>query len=188
MPLSIKLIVPETPGLLTRQEFVDWLNVGINEVPRLLGRFHLTPIEGRVPVRSAWRQLLRVEPTDDDEARVLMEQLQPITWIAAQIGRAPSTVRNKLSKGAFEYPGPIVDLGDPEKIGRSRRWLPAQVRAARRGDAVPTFRTVEPFRPDPETPAARAPAPEAEPASVAINSAFGKILRLSADDSRQRLK
>ena len=151
MPTPVKTIVPGAPGLLTRQELADLVNVGINEVPSLLGRFHLTPIEGRFPVRSVWRQVLGVEPQDDDEAALLMEQLQPITWVAAQIGKAPSTVRSKLREGTFEYPAPIADLGDPEKTSRSRRWLPEQIRAARRGDPVPTFRAVEPLRPEVES-------------------------------------
>jgi hypothetical protein len=184
MPTAVKIIVPGTSGLLTRQELADWLNVGINEVPRLLRRFHLTPIEGRFPVRSVWRQVLGVEPQDDDEAALLMERLQPITWVARQIGKAPSTVRNRLSEGTFEYPGPIADLGDPKKTSRSRRWLPAQIRAARRGDPVPTFRAVEPLRPDVEASAE----PAAEPAPEAVNNAFAEILRLNAENSRQRRK
>lgn len=185
MPTTpVPTIVPKTPGLLTRQELADLMNVGINEVPRLLDRFHLTPIEARFPVRSVWRQVLGVEPRDEDEAALLMEQLQPITWVAAQVGKASSTVRSKLSEGTFEYPGPIADLGDAQKTSRSRRWLPAQIRAARRGDPVPVFRAVEPLRPD-----ARATAePASEPAPEAVNNAFAEILRLNAEKSRQRRK
>ncbi|WP_297976221.1 hypothetical protein [uncultured Amaricoccus sp.] len=185
MPTTpVTTIVPKTPGLLTRQELADLVNVGINEIPRLLGQFHLMPIEGCFPVRSVWRQVLGVEPQDDEDAALLMEQLQPITWVAAQIGKGSSTVRNKLSEGTFEYPGPIADLGDPEKTSRSRRWLPAQIRAARRGDAVPTFRAVEPLRPEVEASAE----PASEPAPEAVNNAFAEILRLNAENSRQRRK
>lgn len=184
MPTPVKIITPETPDLLTREEFADLVNVGINEVPRLLCQFHLTPLEGRFPVRSVWRQVLGVEPQDEDEAALLMEQLQPITWVAAQIGKASSTVRSKLSEGTFEYPRPIADLGDPKKTSRSRRWLPAQIRAARNGDPVPTFRAVAPFRPEGE--ATAEPASEAAP--DAVNNAFAEILRLNAKNSRQRPK
>ena len=101
------------------------------------------------------------------------------------MGKASSTVRNKLSKGTFEYPGPIADLGDPEKTSRSRRWLPAQIRAARSGDPVPTFRTVVPLRPDVDLAAAE---PVSEPDPDAVNNAFAEIIRLNAKDSRQRSK
>jgi hypothetical protein len=184
MPKPIKIIDPKTPGLLTRCDFAEFLNVGINEVPRLVRQFHLTPLEGHFPVRSVWRQVLCLEPQGDDDEALLMEQLQPITWVAAQIGRAASTVRDKLRDGTFEYPAPIADLGDPEKTSRSRRWLPAQILAARNGDPVPMFRAVEPLRPDDEAPAG----PVQKPPPEAVNNAFAEVVRLSAKLPQQRRK
>lgn len=184
MPTAVLIIEPRTPGLLTRREFASWLNVGINEVPRLMRQFHLTPIEGRFPVRSIWRQVLGVEPQDEASAALLMEQLQKITWVAAQVGKASSTVRGKLNAGDFEYPGPIVDLGDPAKTSRSRRWLPAQIRAAQGGEPVPAFRAVEPLGAD----AGAAANPAFDPGSDTVNNAFAEILRLNASHSRQRSK
>lgn len=184
MPAPARQIVPATPGLLTRSEFADWLNVGINEIPRLLGQFCLAPIEGRIPVRSVFRQVMKIEPRDDDEVAVLMEQLQPASWVAAQIGKGRSTVRTKLATGAFEYPGPIADLGAPEKRSRSRRWLPAQIRAARNGDPIPTFERVEALRDAAGT--ATQPAPEV--AADAANNVFAQIVRLNDSIPRQRPK
>ena len=184
MHAPARQIVPATPGLLTRSEFATWMNVGLNEVPRLLGQFRLVPIEGRIPVRSVCRQVMGVEPRDDEEVAVLMEQLQPASWVAAQIGKGRSTVRTKLATGAFEYPGPIADLGAPEKRSRSRRWLPAQIHAARNGDPIPIFEPVESPRGDGGTEAA----PASEITADAVNNAFARILQLNDRNSRQRPK
>ena len=184
MRAPVGQIIPKTPGLLTRSEFADWLNVGVNEVPRLLAQFDLTTLEGHVPVGSVMRQVLGVAPRDDDETSMLMEQLQPIAWVAAQVGKAPSTVRSKLAAGSFEYPGPIVDLGDPEKRSRSRRWLPAQIRAARNGDPIPAFAPADQPGEDPASDASAAP----DVAPDAANNAFAAIARLNDDNPRQRSK
>lgn len=181
MHAPARQIVPATPGLLTRSEFADWLNVGINEVPRLLAQFDLTPIEGRIPVRSVCRQVMKIEPRDDDEIALLMEQLQPIAWVAAQVGKGHSTVRSKLARSSFDYPGPIADLGGTEKRSRSRRWLPAQIRAARNGDPIPTFERVEALRD-----AAGTVTPEV--AADAANNVFAQIVRLNDSIPRQRPK
>ncbi|WP_299130049.1 hypothetical protein [uncultured Amaricoccus sp.] len=61
--------MPATPGLPSRSEFADWLNVGINEIPRLLRPFGPTPIEGDLPARSIRRPLLAVELADEARKR-----------------------------------------------------------------------------------------------------------------------
>ncbi|MER2509333.1 MAG: hypothetical protein ABTQ27_11305 [Amaricoccus sp.] len=53
----------------SRSEFADWLNVGINEIPRLLRPFGPTPIEGDLPARSIRRPLLAVELADEARKR-----------------------------------------------------------------------------------------------------------------------
>lgn len=182
---TVRIIEPATPGLLTRGELADYLNVGKNLVPEIIRRFGLQPVEDRFPERAVWRQVLGVEPADAEEEALLREQLQPITWVAARIGRAASTVRNKLRKGTFGYPAPITDLGNPKIDSRSRRWIPAQIRACRDGEPVPAFIPVAPIQSavgqKPASKNAQETAPE-----QAIHNAFGQILGYNAEASRQR--
>lgn len=144
--MPIPLITPRTPGLLTREEFASYLQVGINEIPIIVVRFELEPVEGRFPWRSIWRQVMGIEPADPEQEQLLRQQLQGIGWVARQVGRGASTVRRKVREGRFEYPAPVVDLGNPEIDSRLKRWLPAQILARKRGDDVPVFSTVEPVR------------------------------------------
>ena len=146
MSRSDQLISPKTPGLLTRAELGLHLQVGRNEIPKILARFELSPVERHFPWRSIWRQLLGLAPADEEQELWLQQQLQTIDWVARQTGSAASTVRRKLREGSFDYPAPAVDLGDRQVASRSRRWIPAQILARKRGERVPVFSSVEPFQ------------------------------------------
>lgn len=177
--MAIPVIVPKTAGLLTRRELCAYLQVGVNEIPRILERFGLEPVEGGFPSRSVWRQVLGVEPVDEDQERLLMQPLQDINWVARQVGRGVSTVRAKVRGGRFEYPAPIVDLGDPKKTSRMKRWVPEQILARKLGDAVPVFRAVEPLRRDDWPRSAPGDGPKS-PAEAAANNAFAEMIRSNA--------
>lgn len=182
------IIEPKTPGLLSRRELQDYLNVGKNALPGIVERLNLTPLENRFPWRSIWRQILHLEPADDAEAMLLREQLQPIDWVTRKIGAKPSTIRAKIRAGTFGYPGPVVDLAPSDVVSRSKRWVPAQIRAAIQGDPVPLFTPVEPIPRDPEV---RTRPVAAKPAAGGIapsNNAFAQMVRNNANKSRQRSK
>ena len=132
--------------LLTRDHLRKYLGVGRNRIPEILERFELHPVEGKFPIRAVWRQILWIEPVDAEQEALLREHLRPTGWVAAQVRRGHSTVRTKLREHRFEYPEPAVDLGDPDADSRSKRWIPAQIRAATLGDDVPRFPVAAPHR------------------------------------------
>jgi hypothetical protein len=185
---AYSFIEPTTPGLLSQRELQDYLNVGKNALPGIVERFDLAPVENHFPWRTIWRQILRLEPADEEEAMLLREQLQPIDRVAGMIGRSRSCVRAKLRDGTFGYPGPVADLGAADVVSRSRRWLPAQIRAAILGEAVPLFTAVEPI---PRAPMTAGRPVDAEPAAGGVapsNNAFARMVQNNAKESRQRHK
>jgi hypothetical protein len=174
------IIEPRTPGLLSRRELQDYLNVGKNALPGIEARFNLAPVENHFPWRTIWRQVLRLEPADDEDALLLREQLQPIDWVARRIGGSPSSVRAKLRDGSFGYPWPVVDLGAADVVSRSRRWIPAQIRAAILGDPAPSFTSVEPIPRDPEPTAGPRDARQAGGGIASSDNAFARMVRNNA--------
>lgn len=139
------VITPRNGDLLTREELRAYLDVGRNRIPAIVSRFDLQPIENLFPFRSVWRQILGLEPCDPEQEALLREPLRPLGWVADQAGRGHSTVRAKVRNGRFEYPAPVVDLGDSDKVSRSKRWLAPQIRAAMRGEGIPSFRIIAPI-------------------------------------------
>jgi hypothetical protein len=188
MPHAPSIIEPRTPGLLSRGELQDYLNVGKNALPGIAERFNLAPVENHFPWRTIWRQILGLQPADEEEVALLREQLQPIDWVARRIGGSQSTVRTKVRGGTFDYPGPAVDLGRPGVASRSRRWIPAQIRAAIDGDTVPLFTPVEPIPRDPDGTAMPVDARPGAGGIAASHNAFAEMVRHNALKSRQRSK
>jgi hypothetical protein len=66
--------------------------------------------------------------------------LRDIDWIAGQLGKASSTVRNEISRGSFPF-GCGVQLGDLSKHSpRTRRWCAPVFNAERCGIAIASIR------------------------------------------------
>lgn len=141
-----KPILAKTPGLFSREEFTDYLNVGKNESLRIARRFSIPEIEGHFAERTVWRQLFGIEPDDAAATDLLRLQLQDINWMSRETGRATSTIRNRIKSGEFEYSAG-VQLGDTSRETsqpRLRRWMPWQVPVAKGLTEAPTLRLVAP--------------------------------------------
>lgn len=146
-PPELKTIIAETPGLWTRAELADYLHVGTDEISKIASRFGLVALEGHYPEHSVWRQILELEPMNDEAATQLRVQLQDINWVAKRIGRGASTIRNKIRAGTLQYPVG-VQLGAVSPGGkepRLRRWVAAEIEATRAGLEPPAFRRVSPL-------------------------------------------
>jgi hypothetical protein len=124
-------------------------------------------------------------PDDDDEDGCVCEvPVVPEEMTDDVELPSPSTVRCKLRDGVFGYPGPVVDLGAHDVTTRSRRWSPAQIRAAIAGDTVPLFTPAEPMRRDRDRTASPADA-RSVPGGIAPSSnAFAQMVLNNAKGSR----
>lgn len=143
-----KPVEATTPGLWSREELSNYLNVGHNEIPRIAERFSIPVIEGHFAERTVWRQLFGIDPRDDAAAELLRLQLQDINWLSREIGRAASTIRNRIKAGTFGYPIG-VQLGETSKDGvppRLRRWMPWEIPVAQSLTDAPALRRVTPIR------------------------------------------
>lgn len=141
---AIQTIEPKTPGLLTRQELASYLQVDYDAVPDIARRFGLTTVEDHFPERAVWRQVLGLEPIDEAAADLLRQQLQDIGWVSRRVGKATSTIRDKIRAGTFQY-SPGVQLGAvvaDRPAPRTRRFVPALIEAQRCDDPVPDFRII----------------------------------------------
>lgn len=183
MPDTLEVIAPKTPGLLTRTELADYLHTSRNAIPSIIDRFGLVPVEDRFAWRVIWRQVLGLEPDGPEQEALLRQSLQPIDWVAARIGKRPSTVRNRLRAGRFAFPA-AVELGDPKTAPRSRRWIPASVLARCQGIEPPAFKTIRPL---PARAAAREDVPDG-PRPDPVHSVFARIVADSARTAEQRRK
>ncbi|MZR14574.1 hypothetical protein GQE99_16260 [Maritimibacter sp. DP07] len=137
-------VVPAVPVGLTRSELGTWLGIGKNEVGKVIARFGLVSLEGYFPERDIWEKILEVQPTTDTAAWALREPLADVHWVAWMTGKRPSTIRNKVRAGTFDY-GAGVQLGARTGTvnARLRRWNRECIRARREGRAEPEFMRVE---------------------------------------------
>lgn len=121
-------------GWFTRRELKAYLGVGKNAVAAIADRFSLTDVEGYFDERDVWRRILHLEPVHDRGAHLLRIPLRDIRRVAGQLGKAPSTIRNKIARGAFPF-GSGVQLGalNADCGPRLRRWCAPLLDAERRG-------------------------------------------------------
>jgi hypothetical protein len=138
-----EIIQPKTPGLLARKELARFLAVDRDEIPGIVCRFGLRLLEDRFIERDVWRQVLGLEPVDDVAGELLRQRLRNIAWVGCRIGKAPSTVRDKIRRGTFEYSdGVQLGADKPDRAPpRMRRFVPALIEAQRCGAEAP-FREV----------------------------------------------
>jgi hypothetical protein len=123
-------------GWFSRRELQDYLGVGKNALTAIAERFGLTNVDGCFDERDVWRRLLDLEPMHNHGVELLRIPLRDIDWIAGQLGKASSTVRNEISRGSFPF-GCGVQLGDLSKHSpRTRRWCAPVFNAERRGIAI----------------------------------------------------
>jgi hypothetical protein len=110
-------------GWFNRRELQQYLGVGKNAVAAIADRFALTCIDGSYDERDVWLRVLDLEPVHDHGVQLLRVPLRDIHWVAGRVKKAPSTVRNEISRGAFRF-GCGVQLGATDTAGhaRSRRW------------------------------------------------------------------
>jgi hypothetical protein len=113
-------------GWFTRSELQAYLGVGKNTVGAISDRFGLTDVEGCFDERDVWRRILHLEPVHNHGAHLLRIPLRDIRWVAGQLGKASSTIRNEIARGAFPF-GSGVQLGALNSDGcpRLRRWCAA---------------------------------------------------------------
>ena len=185
---KIITISPKTPGLLTRKELAAYLNVDCDAIPDIARRFGLTILEDHFVERVVWKQILGLAPADDEAAGLLRQQLQDIAWVSRRVGKAPSTIRDKIRMGTFEY-SHGVQLGAiiaGKSAPRTRRFIPSLIAAQRIGDPAPDFRAVaarpvppgdmetQPTDPPDQSDAASVPGASAE-ASGSKNNVLAQI-------------
>lgn len=196
LPPGQKLIKPLKPGLLNPEELTDYLNVGRNDVPAIARRFGLLVLEGLYVETVIWRQIHGLEPADDEAADLLRHQLQGIRWVAGRVGRAPSTIRNRIRAGTFNYPcGVQLGHDAPDRRApRTRRWLPEVIEAARAGRPLQQLRSVKPIPVETDLPAASRPSCRREKeagedcSDPDQNNILAQIVGDNARPSRQRWK
>jgi hypothetical protein len=124
-------------GWFSRRELRAYLGVGKNAVRAIADRFGLTDVEGCFDERDVWRRILHLEPVHDRGAHLLRIPLRDIRWVAGQLGKASSTIRNEIARGAFPF-GSGVQLGALNADGgpRLRRWCAPVFHAERLGVAL----------------------------------------------------
>lgn len=139
MHKSLTIIAQKKPGLFDRAELGAYLNVGQNELKSIAVRFGLVPIDGHYPERRVWRQILEVESAKEEGAALLRVGLVDIDWVAKRLGKATSTIRNRIAEGTFRY-STGVQLGNAEegRHARLRRWCAPLFLAQIEGD-IPDF-------------------------------------------------
>lgn len=139
---TLPRLAPETPGFLTSSELQFYLQVGKNEVAAIARRFDIPKREGRFREADVWRQLLELAPASDDAVSLLRVQLQDINWVADRLGRAASTIRDRIRNGSFGYPCGVQLGGGRVRTPRLRRWLPGHFEAALTGRELTDLRRV----------------------------------------------
>jgi hypothetical protein len=130
-------------GWFTRSELQAYLGVGKNAVAAIADRFSLTDVERSFDERDVWRRILQLEPVHDHGAHLLRIPLRDIHWVAGQVGKASSTIRNEIARGVFPF-GSGVQLGalDAEAGPRLRRWCAPVFEAECRGIMLAAVRRV----------------------------------------------
>jgi hypothetical protein len=130
-------------GWFTRRELQAYLGVGKNAVAAIVDRFDLTDVEGCFDDRDVWRRILHLEPVHDHGAHLLRIPLRDLHWVASQLGKASSTIRNEIARGVFPF-GAGVQLGalDADSGPRLRRWCAPVFDAERRGIVLAAVRRV----------------------------------------------
>jgi hypothetical protein len=143
MHKSLTVITQSRPGLFDRSELSAYLNVGQNELKSIAVRFGLVPIDGHYPERRVWRQILEVEPSSEEGAALLRVGLVDIDWVAKWLGKATSTIRNRIAEGTFRY-STGVQLGNAEegRHARLRRWCAPRFLAELEGHEPECLRSV----------------------------------------------
>ena len=128
-------------GWFTRRELQEYLYVGKNAVSEIASRFRLTCIDGSYDERDVWRRILDLEPVHEHGAQLLRMPLRDIHWVAGRLGKAPSTIRNEIARGAFRF-GCGVQIGatDTGRDLRTRRWCDAIFDAELHGIALASVR------------------------------------------------
>jgi hypothetical protein len=128
-------------GWFSRRELQAYLRVGKNAVAAIADRFSLTEVEGCFDERDVWRRILHLEPVHDHGVHLLRIPLRDIRWVAGQLGKASSTIRNEIARGAFPF-GSGVQLGALDADGgpRLRRWCAPVFLTERRGIPLASIR------------------------------------------------
>jgi hypothetical protein len=122
-------IILKTAGMMTRNELRGFLKIGINEVPKIIARFDLPVIEGRIPERAIWNLILKLDPQDETAANALRVPLKDINWLSRTTGKSVSNIRSKIKNKTFEYSLGIqlgVERAD-QPSPRLRRWPQATI-------------------------------------------------------------
>jgi hypothetical protein len=121
-------------GWFTRRELQAYLGVGKNAVAAIADRFGLTEVEGCFDERDVWRRILHLAPVHEHGAYLLRIPLRDLHWVAGQLGKASSTIRNEIARGTFPFDSG-VQLGALDADGgpRLRRWCAPVFDAERRG-------------------------------------------------------
>ena len=128
-------------GWFTRRELQGYLGVGKNAVAAIADRFGLVSVDGCFDERDVWRRILNLQPVHDHGADLLRIPLRDIHWVAGQLVKASSTIRNEIARGTFQFDSG-VQLGALDADGgpRLRRWCAPVFDAERRGTALAAVR------------------------------------------------
>jgi hypothetical protein len=181
-------LISKTLGMMTRTELSVYLNVGINEVPKIIERFKLPIIEDHVPERSVWNLILKLNPHDEAAENALRIPLRDINWLSQKTGKSAFNIRSKIKNRTFQYPlGVQLGAESEDKFPpRLRRWPQAIILPLLSG--CPNANITQIFADDssPAQPDCKA----VESAKTADHNAgdnvFGEIVALSAQSSPQR--
>jgi hypothetical protein len=181
-------LIPKTPGMLTRRELRAFLNIGVNEVPKIIERFGLPLIEDHVPEHSVWNLILHLDPQDDGAADALRVPLRDINWLSQMTGKSVSNIRSKIKSKTFQYPSGVqlgVE-GTDKSTPRLRRWPEAIILPLLSGCPSPNFDQIVSNDSSLEQPDCTAVESAKTESKNAGDNVFGEIASLSAQSSQQR--
>lgn len=114
------------------------------EIDQIMAQFGVAPVGGRWPRARVWAGLFGVRPVTDDDVAALSEVLWPIGRVASETGIPSSTIRKRVVDGTFAYSAPIQLREDRVAPARSRRWIPARVRAPLSAQPRPLYLPADP--------------------------------------------
>lgn len=133
------------PLMMTVAELACWSNVSRNSVGRLVSHFGLRETTGhtrhqKYPIVDVMRLVLDIDIQSNAEIDLLLRPLAGAAWVSRQTGVSPSTLSARALQGDDGSSLRAISLFPPAPGGgasRARRWIPAEVDAHVRGDAMP---------------------------------------------------